>query len=94
MIYTGVYYYNKLRLRLILFVPFVSQIFTAVGFIGYLCFKNGQKVVNNLAEQLTSKVHQIGFLNLLDFRGSGRYFYQAIQIFKDIGYRDYVCIEE
>ncbi|QIR37576.1 hypothetical protein HCG51_13225 [Tolypothrix sp. PCC 7910] len=68
----------------------MSQIFTAVGFIGYLCFTNRQKVVNNLAEQLTAKVHQVGFLNLLNFRGSGRYFYQAIQIFKDIGYKDYI----
>jgi signal transduction histidine kinase len=39
-------------LQIVLVVPFVLQIFGAVGLIGYLSFKNGQKAVNELAETL------------------------------------------
>lgn len=46
----------KLPLRLVLVVPFVLQIFTAVGIVGYLSFKNGQKAVNDLALRLSSEV--------------------------------------
>ncbi|WP_096590672.1 ATP-binding protein [Calothrix sp. NIES-2098] len=45
-------------LRLILVVPFVLQIFVAVGLVGYFSFKNGQKAVNDLAEQLIDKASQ------------------------------------
>ncbi len=44
----------KLPLRLILIVPFIAQIFAAVGLTGYLSLRNGQKAVNNLASQLRS----------------------------------------
>ena len=47
---------GKVPLRTILIVPFVLQIFTAVGLTGYLSFKNGQKAVNNLATQLHKEV--------------------------------------
>ena len=46
-------------LQIVLIVPFVLQIFGAVGLVGYLSFRNGQRAVNDLAEQLidhTSKV--------------------------------------
>ncbi|WP_306299027.1 ATP-binding protein [Nostoc sp. T09] len=49
---------NRVTLRLILIVPFVLQIFAAVGLVGYLSFKNGQKAVNDLAEQLIDKASQ------------------------------------
>jgi signal transduction histidine kinase len=49
---------NPVTLRLILVVPFVLQIFAAVGLIGYFSFKNGQKAVNNLANQLIDKASQ------------------------------------
>ncbi|MBD2120997.1 HAMP domain-containing protein [Trichocoleus sp. FACHB-262] len=42
-------------LQIVLVVPFVLQIFGAVGLISYLSFKNGQKAVNNLAEQLIDR---------------------------------------
>ncbi len=45
----------QLPLRSILIVPFVLQIFAAVGLVGYLSFKNGQKAVNDLASQLMSE---------------------------------------
>jgi signal transduction histidine kinase len=43
-------------LQLVLIVPFVLQIFGAVGLVGYLSFRNGQKAVNNLADQLMERV--------------------------------------
>jgi signal transduction histidine kinase/DNA-binding response OmpR family regulator len=49
---------QKLRgvpLRLILVLPFVVQIFGAVGLVGYLSFKNGQQAVNDLADRLIDK---------------------------------------
>ena len=48
---------NKtLTLQFVLVVPFVLQIFAAVGLVGYLSFINGQKAVNNLANQLQREV--------------------------------------
>jgi signal transduction histidine kinase/CheY-like chemotaxis protein len=47
---------DKLPLRAVLIVPFVLQIVGAVGLVGYLSFRNGQKAVNNLATQLMSEV--------------------------------------
>ena len=46
---------SKLSLRSLLIVPFVLQIFAAVGLVGYLSFKNGQSAVNQLANQLIDK---------------------------------------
>jgi hypothetical protein len=76
---------KQIPLRIILIVPFVLQIFTAVSLVGYLSFKNGQKAINNLAKQLQQEVafrvdhnldnylglpHQINQLNL-DFINQG-----------------------
>ena len=47
---------RSLPLRLLLIIPFVIQIFGAVGLVGYLSFRNGQKSVENLAEQLMLEV--------------------------------------
>jgi signal transduction histidine kinase/CheY-like chemotaxis protein len=47
---------DKLPLRTVLILPFVLQIAGAVGLVGYLSFKNGQKAVNNLADQLMSEM--------------------------------------
>ncbi|MCC5634341.1 response regulator [Nostoc sp. CHAB 5844] len=57
MKYFRLLYSSKLPLRLILIVPFVLQIFAAVSLVGYLSFRNGQKAVNDLADQLTTKVN-------------------------------------
>jgi signal transduction histidine kinase/DNA-binding NarL/FixJ family response regulator len=46
---------TQIPLRLLLIVPFVLQIFAAVGLVGYLSFKNGQKAVNELAQQLINR---------------------------------------
>ncbi|MGB8689743.1 MAG: hypothetical protein WCD53_20730 [Microcoleus sp.] len=47
---------EKPPLGVVLIVPFVLQIVGAVGLVGYLSFRNGQKAVNNLASQLMSEV--------------------------------------
>lgn len=46
-------------LRLVLVVPFVLQIFGAVGLVGYLSFRNSQQAVNDLANQLTGRVSNL-----------------------------------
>ncbi len=47
--------YKGMPLRLILVVPFVVQIFAAVGLTGYFSLRNGQQAVNDLANQLMNK---------------------------------------
>jgi signal transduction histidine kinase len=49
---------RKISLRLILVAPFILQISAAVGLVGYLSFKNGEKAVNDLAQQLVAKTGQ------------------------------------
>jgi signal transduction histidine kinase/DNA-binding NarL/FixJ family response regulator len=44
-----------LPLQCILIVPFVLQILGAVGLVGYLSFKNGEKAVQDIAKQLTKR---------------------------------------
>lgn len=46
-------------LQLVLIVPFVLQIFGAVGLVGYLSFKNGQDSVNKLADQLMERTNNL-----------------------------------
>lgn len=46
----------KLRIRTTLIVPFVLQIITAVGLVGYLSFLNGQRAVNDLVNQLQNEI--------------------------------------
>ncbi|MEW6494759.1 MAG: guanylate cyclase, partial [Cyanobacteriota bacterium] len=45
----------KVPLRTVLIVPFILQIFAAVGLTGYLSFRNGQQAVNKLVTQLQSE---------------------------------------
>lgn len=47
---------HKFRLRTTLVIPFVLQIVGAVGLVGYLSFRNGQQVVNDLANQLQKEI--------------------------------------
>jgi hypothetical protein len=49
---------RNLPLRLVLVVPFVLQIFMAVGIVGYLSFRHGQRAVNDLAAQLMLETSQ------------------------------------
>jgi hypothetical protein len=43
--------FRNFRLQEVLIVPFVLQITIAVGLVGYLSFRNGQKAVNEVAFQ-------------------------------------------
>ena len=47
---------RSLPLRTVLIVPFVLQIFAAVGVVGYLSFRNGQQAVNEVATQLRQEI--------------------------------------
>ena len=47
---------KKVSLRNLLIFPFVFQIFIAVGLVGWLSFQNGQRAVNDLANQLQNEV--------------------------------------
>lgn len=47
---------GKVPLRTVLILPFILQIFAAVGLVGYLSFINGQRAVNDLASQLRSEI--------------------------------------
>lgn len=47
---------GKFRLRHVLVVPFVLQIVAAVGCIGYLSYRNGEQIVNDIVSQLRSEV--------------------------------------
>jgi two-component system sensor histidine kinase ChiS len=48
---------KKFGLGSLLIVPFMLQIVAAVGLVGYLSFRNGQKSINDLANQLLSEVN-------------------------------------
>ena len=47
---------RQIPLRLLLIVPFVLQIMGAVGLVGYLSLRNGQKAVNHVAAQLRQEL--------------------------------------
>ncbi|HEY9668717.1 MAG TPA: guanylate cyclase, partial [Coleofasciculaceae cyanobacterium] len=47
---------KKAQLRLILVVPFVVQIFFAVGLTGYLSLRNGQQAVNQVKSELLHEI--------------------------------------
>lgn len=49
-------FFSKIPLKTILVVPFLLQIVMAVGFVGYLSYKNGQQAVEDLARQLMEEV--------------------------------------
>jgi signal transduction histidine kinase len=51
--------FKAFPLQFVLIIPFVLQIFGAVGLVGYLSFKNGQKAVNELAEKLIDRTGSV-----------------------------------
>ncbi|MBD2662977.1 sensor protein [Richelia sinica FACHB-800] len=51
--------YHNISLRLLLIVPFIVQIALTVSLVGYLSFKNGQKTVNDLANQIMDKTGRL-----------------------------------
>jgi PAS domain S-box-containing protein len=49
-------FHPKLPLRSVLIIPFILQIFTAVGLVGWLSFRNGREAVNEVAAQLRTEI--------------------------------------
>lgn len=47
---------KKVPLRLVVILPFLVQIFAAVGLTGYLSWRNGSQALNELAGQLSQEV--------------------------------------
>ncbi len=50
---------RPISLQIILIISFVFQVFGAVGLVGYFSFRNGQKSVENLAEQLMVEIEAL-----------------------------------
>lgn len=48
--------YRKLALRTVLIIPFILQIIVAVSLTGYFSFRNSQKAINELANQLNDEI--------------------------------------
>ena len=62
-------YRFKINLRLVLVIPFVLQLFGAVGITAYLSFQNSHKAIDNLAQQLQTTASQEvedNLINLLE----------------------------
>nr|MEC4580422.1 adenylate/guanylate cyclase domain-containing protein [Candidatus Parabeggiatoa sp.] len=47
---------GRFPLRVVLIVPFMLQIITVVGLVGYLSFSNGQKSINLVATELRNEI--------------------------------------
>jgi signal transduction histidine kinase/CheY-like chemotaxis protein len=47
--------FRGIPLNLVLVLPFILQVVSAVGLVGYLSFRNGQQAVNELADRLMDK---------------------------------------
>ena len=54
-------------LQIVLIVPFVLQTFGAVGLVGYLSFKNGQRAVNDLAGKLIDRTSDVVHQHVEDY---------------------------
>jgi signal transduction histidine kinase/CheY-like chemotaxis protein len=67
---------TKIPLRAVLVVPFILQIFAAVGLTGYLSLRNGQKAVNELAARLETEVSQRVNQHLDSYASATRYLTQ------------------
>lgn len=46
---------GKIPLRAVVIIPFVLQIIAAIGIVGYLSFRNGQRAVNDVVSQLQTE---------------------------------------
>jgi signal transduction histidine kinase/FixJ family two-component response regulator len=55
---SNLWLFSNIPLRQILVLPFIVQIFGAVGLTGYLSLRNGQKAVNEIADKLRTEVSQ------------------------------------
>ncbi len=102
---------RKIPLRYVLVFPFSVLIFSSVGLVSWLSFRNGQQTVNDLANQLQQEISdrleqhlntylsvpvsinqlnqqaiQLGLLDIHNFPTTGKYFWQQLKIFPNVGY--------
>jgi PAS domain S-box-containing protein len=49
---------RKLRLRTTLVVPFILQIIAAIGLVGFIAYRSGQRAVNDVSTQLRTELTQ------------------------------------
>ncbi len=68
--------FSHVSLRTVLIVPFVLQIFAAVGLTGYLSLRNGQQAVNDLASRLQNEVSLRIDQHLKSYLDTARYLAQ------------------
>ncbi|MEA5576364.1 hypothetical protein [Anabaena sp. UHCC 0451] len=58
---------KQIPLRLVLIVPFVLQIVGAVGLVGYLSYRSGQKAVEDMAKPLMTEIGDRIDKNLINY---------------------------
>ncbi len=58
---------RQIPLRLVLIVPFVLQIVGAVGLVGYLSYRSGQKAVEDMAQPLMAEIGDRVNQNLINY---------------------------
>ncbi|MEM8806035.1 MAG: ATP-binding protein [Cyanobacteria bacterium P01_G01_bin.38] len=78
---------RHLPLRFLLFVPLAVQV-AAVGLIGYLSFKNEQRSVNTLVDQLMDETNNLVSQNLDDYLESPRQLLKVSTNMIDLGQLD------
>lgn len=61
--------FKGLPLRLVLVLPFVLQIISAVGIVGYLSFRNSQQAVESLVDRLMNKSSNLVSEHLNNYLG-------------------------
>ncbi|MDZ8053981.1 MAG: PAS domain S-box protein [Aulosira sp. ZfuVER01] len=76
---------DQLSLRTVLIVPFILQIFAAVGLTGYFSLINGQKAVNNVATQLQTEISRRVEQNLQKYLETLHQINQANEVAINIG---------
>lgn len=60
-------FWNKLPLQVVFILPFIVYSSTSVTFVGYLCYRNAQKAITELANQLMEETGNRIEQKLLDY---------------------------
>jgi len=85
---------RSLPLRLILVVPFVLQIFAAVGLTGYLSIRHGREAVDDLASQLQAEVSKRIDLHLDNYMATPRKLVKDNSNLIQLGLLDHRAVED
>jgi signal transduction histidine kinase len=80
--------FKRVPLRLLLVLPFLLQIFCAVGLTGYLSLRNGQRAVNDLASQLRLQMSNQIIQHLDDYLSTPKMLSQTNLGLLKMGYFD------